>query len=84
MTNTKNELIIVREFNAPKAVVFEAFSNSEALAEWWGPKGFPVTVVKLDFRPGVKKAKTVNRRNRFVRHLGLSQLLSISQALLLR
>ncbi len=52
--NKKPGLKIVRYFNAPKEVVFEAFANAEALAEWWGPAGMPVTVKSFDFKPGGK------------------------------
>jgi uncharacterized protein YndB with AHSA1/START domain len=47
----RTELVIKREFNAKKEVVYNAFADSAALAEWWGPPGFPITVVKFDFRP---------------------------------
>jgi len=47
----KGELIITKEFNAPKKIVFNAFAEPEALAEWWGPPGIPITVVKMEFRP---------------------------------
>ncbi len=49
--NKKTELIIKREFNASKEIVFNAFSNTEALSQWWGPPGVPITVVKLNFNP---------------------------------
>lgn len=45
-------LTIVRKFNAPKSLVFAAFATAEALAAWWGPKGMPITVHNLDFKPG--------------------------------
>jgi uncharacterized protein YndB with AHSA1/START domain len=48
----KNELILQRVFNAPRKIVFEAFTKSEHLNEWWGPKGFTMHTVKLDLRPG--------------------------------
>lgn len=38
--NNKVELIITREFNAPKEIVFNAFADADALAEWWGPQAF--------------------------------------------
>lgn len=38
--------------NAPKELVFNAFSTAEALNEWWGPADFKNSVIKLDFRPG--------------------------------
>lgn len=52
MTTQNKKLVIVREFDAPKNLVFQAFAREDALAEWWGPVDFPTTVVKFDFRPG--------------------------------
>jgi uncharacterized protein YndB with AHSA1/START domain len=46
------ELVITRTLRAPRSVVFQAFARAEALAAWWGPKGFPVEVKQLDFQPG--------------------------------
>lgn len=55
----KAEIVITREFNAPKKIVFNAFADAAALAEWWGPPGIPITVVKFDFRPdGIFHYKT--------------------------
>ena len=53
-TDKKEGLKIVRNFNAPKALVFDAFATHEAFAEWWGPVGMPVTVIHFDFKPGGK------------------------------
>jgi uncharacterized protein YndB with AHSA1/START domain len=44
-------VVVTAEFDAKKDVVFSAFAEAEALAEWWGPPGVPITVVKFDFRP---------------------------------
>lgn len=49
-SDKKDGLKIVREFNAPVTMVFEAFSSAEAFAQWWGPVGMPVTVKSMDFR----------------------------------
>lgn len=49
---TKEGLRIVRDFKAPKALVFDAFATAGAFAAWWGPAGMPVTVKSFDFRPG--------------------------------
>jgi uncharacterized protein YndB with AHSA1/START domain len=46
------EFVIARTFDAPRELVFDAWSKSEHLARWWGPKGFTMLVAKLDFRPG--------------------------------
>jgi uncharacterized protein YndB with AHSA1/START domain len=53
-TNKKEGLKIVRDFNAPKALVFDAFATAEAFAEWWGPVGMPIKVLHFDFREGGK------------------------------
>lgn len=53
-TNKKDGLKIVREFKAPKSLVFNAFSTADAFAAWWGPAGMPVTVVHFDFKQGGK------------------------------
>lgn len=50
--NEKATFTLVHEFNAPKELVFNAFSNAEALNEWWGPADTPTSAIKLDFRPG--------------------------------
>lgn len=44
--------VIERVFDAPRELVFEAFSKPEHLKHWWGPKGWTLPVCELDFRPG--------------------------------
>ncbi len=51
--NTK-ELVITREFNAPKTLVFKVFTEAEHLQHWWGPVGFKLEVITLDVRAGGK------------------------------
>ena len=46
------QLTIVREFDAPKKHVFNAFAEPDALAAWWGPVECKNTVLSLDFREG--------------------------------
>jgi uncharacterized protein YndB with AHSA1/START domain len=49
--STKKEgLKIVRNFNAPMTMVFEAFSQPENFAQWWGPAGSSITVIDFDFK----------------------------------
>lgn len=48
----ENEFVISREFNAPRELVFKAFTEADRLAQWWGPKGFTMEHVDLDLRPG--------------------------------
>jgi uncharacterized protein YndB with AHSA1/START domain len=46
------ELLITREFDAPRALVFKAWINVKQLAQWWGPEGFTNPVCEIDPRPG--------------------------------
>lgn len=48
----KAAFTLTYEFDAPRKLVFNAFSNAEALNEWWGPVQTKNSVIKLDFRPG--------------------------------
>ncbi len=41
-----------RLFDAPRELVFAAFSDPEHLAQWWGPNGFTTTTHSFDFRVG--------------------------------
>jgi uncharacterized protein YndB with AHSA1/START domain len=45
-------LVLEREFDAPRELVFQMFKEAEHLKHWWGPKGWEVPVCKIDFRPG--------------------------------
>lgn len=47
----KEHFSLTRKFNAPKKLVYQAFSSADALAKWWGPAGTSITVLKLDFKP---------------------------------
>jgi uncharacterized protein YndB with AHSA1/START domain len=46
------EILMVRTFDAPRRVVFEALSKCEHLKHWWGPRKYELTKCELDFRPG--------------------------------
>jgi uncharacterized protein YndB with AHSA1/START domain len=48
----ERELVITHVFDAPRALVWQAFTESDALAHWWGPAGCAMLVHTLDLRPG--------------------------------
>jgi uncharacterized protein YndB with AHSA1/START domain len=57
MTSNQSEagskdFIISRVFDAPRELVWEAFTDPERMKHWWGPKGFTVIASKMDLRPG--------------------------------
>ena len=47
-----HEFIISRTFNAPRTLVWQAWSQCEHLQQWWAPAGWSVPVCKMDFRVG--------------------------------
>jgi uncharacterized protein YndB with AHSA1/START domain len=46
------EMVITRVINAPRALVFEAWTKAEHIGTWWGPRGFTTTTHSMDVRPG--------------------------------
>jgi uncharacterized protein YndB with AHSA1/START domain len=50
-TTTTEDFVITRTLNAPRNLVWKAWTEPERLAQWWGPKGFKVTHSKMDLRP---------------------------------
>ena len=51
---TSTELVITRVFDAPRELVWKAWTEPEHLMRWWGPKGFTAPAVEIDFRVGGK------------------------------
>jgi uncharacterized protein YndB with AHSA1/START domain len=49
---TGREFVITREFDAPRELVFKAWTEAEQIAQWWGPRGFTNPVCQWDARPG--------------------------------
>lgn len=52
MTTKKDELTISRVIKAPPAIIWNAWSRPEQLAQWWIPRPMECKVLKLDLRPG--------------------------------
>jgi len=52
MTDTKKELLMTREFDAPGELVFKAWTDPKLVKQWWGPKGVFIPVCEVDARPG--------------------------------
>ena len=46
------EIATTRVFDAPRELVWQAWSDPEHLRNWWGPKGFTDTISEVDFSPG--------------------------------
>ncbi len=46
------EIVMSRVINAPRELVFEAFTEVRHLSRWWGPEGFTTTTRSFEFREG--------------------------------
>jgi uncharacterized protein YndB with AHSA1/START domain len=46
------EILGSRLLDAPPDIVYKAYTDPEAIAQWWGPARYTTTVDKLDVRPG--------------------------------
>jgi uncharacterized protein YndB with AHSA1/START domain len=51
-TPTDRQIVMTRTFDAPRALVFEAWTKAEHVARWWDPSGVPLSVCEIDLRPG--------------------------------
>ena len=47
-------MVVTRVFDAPRELVWRAWTESKYVMQWWGPKGFTAPVCKMDVRVGGK------------------------------
>lgn len=48
---TERELTITRIFDAPRQLVFKAWTDPDQVARWWGPQGYITISYDMDIRP---------------------------------
>jgi uncharacterized protein YndB with AHSA1/START domain len=46
------EIIITRVFDAPREIIWDAWTDPEQIVKWWGPRGFTSTIHEMDVRSG--------------------------------
>ena len=46
------EIVLTRVFDAPRELVWNAWTDPEQVVQWWGPRGFTTTIHEIDVRPG--------------------------------
>jgi uncharacterized protein YndB with AHSA1/START domain len=49
---TAREIRLTRLLDAPRELVWRAWTEPEQVAQWWGPLGFTSTILEMDVRPG--------------------------------
>lgn len=52
MSTVDREISITRTFQAPRELVFEAWTNPKHVVHWWGPTGFTNTIHEMNVKPG--------------------------------
>lgn len=50
--NNPNEIRLIRTYDAPAQVVWDAWNEPDQVAQWWGPRGFTITTHHKDLRVG--------------------------------
>lgn len=50
--NQNTDFQLTRYLDAPRELVYQAWTDAKHLTNWWGPPGMAVRVVKLDLQPG--------------------------------
>ncbi|MEJ6981532.1 SRPBCC domain-containing protein [Pedobacter sp. P351] len=48
----EKSILVSREFNAPLAKVWRAYTDRELLDQWWGPQPWRAETKRMDFKPG--------------------------------
>jgi uncharacterized protein YndB with AHSA1/START domain len=51
-TSADRELVVSRLIDAPRALVFRAWTQPEHIARWWGPQGYTTIFCDMDIRIG--------------------------------
>jgi uncharacterized protein YndB with AHSA1/START domain len=51
-STAEREIVLTRLFDAPRKMVWEAWTDPEQVGLWWGPKGFTTTIEEMDVRVG--------------------------------
>jgi uncharacterized protein YndB with AHSA1/START domain len=52
MESSEWDLVMTRVFDAPRELVFKAWTETKHVAQWWGPKRFTNPVCEMDVRVG--------------------------------
>jgi len=52
LTSANHELALTRVLNAPRELVWKAWTDPKQISQWWGPHGFTAPLCEMDVRPG--------------------------------
>src|SRR5271155_740770 len=52
VTPSDREIVLTRTFDAPRELVWKAWTEPQHIVHWWGANGFTDTMEAMDVRPG--------------------------------
>jgi uncharacterized protein YndB with AHSA1/START domain len=52
LAEVARSIVVTRVFDAPRNLVFDAWTDAKHVGNWWGPRGFTTTTHEMDVRPG--------------------------------
>lgn len=47
-----NRVVFIREYEAPRDLVFETYTDPDLIPNWWGPERLTTVVEKMEVKPG--------------------------------
>jgi Uncharacterized conserved protein len=60
MEKENRTIALTRIFDAPREIVWKAWTDPDGISNWWGPNGFTTTTRSMDLRPGGKWEHTMH------------------------
>ena len=66
-TPSDREVVMTRVFDAPRQMVYDAFTRPELLKRWFGPRGWSLSVCEVDYRVGGGTRSSLRRPRRLPR-----------------
>src|SRR2546425_10616546 len=70
----KQEIISTTILDAPRELVFKAYTDPKLFAQWWGPRRYEIKIDKFDSRPGGSwRGRRVGAPRRRARVAGVHQ-----------
>lgn len=73
MTATNRTLTLTRTFDAPRELVFKAWTDPKHVAQWWGPRGFDAPKCEWDARPGGKIYVMMRASDEIAKAIGMKE-----------
>ena len=58
----EQEFVVERQFNAPRTLMFQVFTQPEHLKRWWAPQPYTISTCTIDLRPSTWGLRNIHDR----------------------